>query len=882
MATQPLSIDQFAAKIKTKYPDYASMENGDLVNKIVAKYPEYKSQIDFSTSSAPNAGLAGVAQPKVNMQPIGDEDLTPMMGNGMPTQQDLNPTEAQHPAMTAGLKRVGQVVKGIGHTFGDAPQGTAEKVATAVAGPGGLPFLRIIRGQAQASKQAFQQAAGYGSKVDYLKDEKGNPVIGEGGELVPASEEDALQDARSKVTALSALNPFASGSVANINQLQDENKPDQALGEGAADALLLGAGMPGPAKAIGGVVKDSLASAGKGVSAAGDVLNNARSTLAEKAVAPLVRKPLNATLQDARYSRNPAQAIVDEGLVGTKNQILNQSQARIGELSDATDATLQNHPNSGVIIDAKPVIDSAIDNAVTAAEKTGNQAGVTRLENLRDALHTKYGPTQGTPFQINNLKREVGQVASDLGAFKSTDPIEASAASAMQDVYSGLKNAVNKQVPEVTPLNERVSNLLSAQTGLKRNMALEGNHSLLDSHTLFSAGAKALKKTIASAPVRSATARVLNAGNTLDVPQVQPQSAPLFIRKQLQAAPTITPPPADTSGTVPFNAPPVADTSRAQRMGLLLPEKTGEPIPLQASTAPTGEEGLLAPGKVITRDPKTGQAKTFFTSGSEAQSGPPQYQMGAAKRPSFLERRQSANSDLRTVLDNAKQGMTPEQTTDAMFTDEKSGMPNRKAFNIAQQSFSQSHPHVGFADIDDFKNYNSVLGEPAVDQKVFPAIGDAMKAAIAKEGGKVHGFHVHGDEFNFLASDPAAIGRVVDSVNSSLKNAEFTVQKPDGGVSSIKGVGFSYGTGADEASAAVSEKANKQFRKETGLRTGTRDAAQNSVAGSPQGSPAGEPTAINQNERQSVRGTSNPNADQQNPVMPPATPVPPFLRKKKK
>jgi hypothetical protein len=42
-----LSIPEFAAKIKAKYPDYSGIEDTVLVNKIVAKYPDYASQVDM-------------------------------------------------------------------------------------------------------------------------------------------------------------------------------------------------------------------------------------------------------------------------------------------------------------------------------------------------------------------------------------------------------------------------------------------------------------------------------------------------------------------------------------------------------------------------------------------------------------------------------------------------------------------------------------------------------------------------------------------------------------------------------------------------------------------------------------------------------------------
>jgi hypothetical protein len=42
-----LTVDEFATKIKEKYPEYKDVDNLTLANKIVEKYPEYKSKVSF-------------------------------------------------------------------------------------------------------------------------------------------------------------------------------------------------------------------------------------------------------------------------------------------------------------------------------------------------------------------------------------------------------------------------------------------------------------------------------------------------------------------------------------------------------------------------------------------------------------------------------------------------------------------------------------------------------------------------------------------------------------------------------------------------------------------------------------------------------------------
>ena len=43
-----LNTNQFANKIKQKYPQYGDIEDEELVNKIITKYPEYENQVDIS------------------------------------------------------------------------------------------------------------------------------------------------------------------------------------------------------------------------------------------------------------------------------------------------------------------------------------------------------------------------------------------------------------------------------------------------------------------------------------------------------------------------------------------------------------------------------------------------------------------------------------------------------------------------------------------------------------------------------------------------------------------------------------------------------------------------------------------------------------------
>lgn len=72
-APPKMSVQDFAAKIKEKYPSYASVGDSDLVQKIVAKYPQYQSQVDLNAK--PAAGGTVSAAPKEGWLDQAEHDL---------------------------------------------------------------------------------------------------------------------------------------------------------------------------------------------------------------------------------------------------------------------------------------------------------------------------------------------------------------------------------------------------------------------------------------------------------------------------------------------------------------------------------------------------------------------------------------------------------------------------------------------------------------------------------------------------------------------------------------------------------------------------------------------------------------------------------------
>lgn len=46
-ASRRRSISEFAAAVRSKYPEYADLDNTDLVHRVVTKFPVYRSEVNF-------------------------------------------------------------------------------------------------------------------------------------------------------------------------------------------------------------------------------------------------------------------------------------------------------------------------------------------------------------------------------------------------------------------------------------------------------------------------------------------------------------------------------------------------------------------------------------------------------------------------------------------------------------------------------------------------------------------------------------------------------------------------------------------------------------------------------------------------------------------
>lgn len=172
-------------------------------------------------------------------------------------------------------------------------------------------------------------------------------------------------------------------------------------------------------------------------------------------------------------------------------------------------------------------------------------------------------------------------------------------------------------------------------------------------------------------------------------------------------------------------------------------------------------------------------------------------------------RRQPENAPLRKTVDQ----MTPEekdahieQLRHELSTSEKTGLPNRRAFDEQEPS-----PAVGMSDADGLKALNDKFGYDA---------GDALlkaKAEALQEAG-LDAYHEKGDEFLYRGDSPESLKTKLESAREILKNRVIQVETKDGKVLRFKGADFSYGTGNDLTAAESGLKEHKSTREAAGER----------------------------------------------------------------
>lgn len=145
--------------------------------------------------------------------------------------------------------------------------------------------------------------------------------------------------------------------------------------------------------------------------------------------------------------------------------------------------------------------------------------------------------------------------------------------------------------------------------------------------------------------------------------------------------------------------------------------------------------------------------------------------------------------------------MTPEEMRRELLTSEKTGLPNRRAFDEEDAS-----PWVAMIDVDGLKRLNDEFGYSAGNILI-------RRLADILLGVGLEAYHNQGDEFICRGKTYHELRQTLSHAQNLLRHQPFVVEALDGRVTSIEGADFCFGIGTKLEEAERSLKYQKELQK---------------------------------------------------------------------
>ena len=144
--------------------------------------------------------------------------------------------------------------------------------------------------------------------------------------------------------------------------------------------------------------------------------------------------------------------------------------------------------------------------------------------------------------------------------------------------------------------------------------------------------------------------------------------------------------------------------------------------------------------------------------------------------------------------------MSAEEMRQALLVSEKTGLPNRRAFDESAAS-----PFVAMSDIDGLKMMNDKYGY---------ATGDMLIRTFAEVLLRVglDAYHDKGDEFLCRGGSIQELNLKLSQAQLLMHTKTFVAEAMDGRITQIEGAEFCFGIGTNLAEAERSLKRQKELR----------------------------------------------------------------------
>jgi len=222
--------------------------------------------------------------------------------------------------------------------------------------------------------------------------------------------------------------------------------------------------------------------------AAGKVAGKVREKIGAETAPRVINSLIKPLKKDLSYGKNPGRGVAAEGITARS---LDELEKKIGVALNARTAQLETLYESGANlrkkIDASDAL-TPLEEAMNKAAKQNNQALLNRLSEVEDALTTNLGQIKDetgkriivksgarelknmTLSEALKLKRDIGRITRYTGNPSDDELVNR----ALKDVYSNVKTKLEEAVPESKEMNERLADLLSAETATRnRDMLVQ-------------------------------------------------------------------------------------------------------------------------------------------------------------------------------------------------------------------------------------------------------------------------------------------------------------------------------------------------------------------------------------------------------------------------
>jgi GGDEF domain-containing protein len=153
--------------------------------------------------------------------------------------------------------------------------------------------------------------------------------------------------------------------------------------------------------------------------------------------------------------------------------------------------------------------------------------------------------------------------------------------------------------------------------------------------------------------------------------------------------------------------------------------------------------------------------------------------------------------------------MSSEEMRRALLTSEKTGLPNRRAFDE-----SKTAPFVAMTDLDGLKALNDRFGYSA---------GDVLISRFAEilVSIDLDAYHDKGDEFICKGESFRDLNTKLSRAQQVLRTQPFVVSSLEGRLVTVNGADFCFGIGTNLEEAELSLKRQKELRKASRQGQGT-------------------------------------------------------------